>query len=122
MQTQTETKVFLPLADHKDHNELKIEVEYDLGGHNYFTSKPIRRGYSVYVIPLTRNGDFAATQALFGGPKESGFKVFLEETQRKSAKRLAELTAKVLPLGEQIRDLFQSGQYQKVGELIKSSI
>ena len=65
-------------------NSLKVEVEYDIGGMNYFTGRPIERGCYLSVIPVERseyNGHTIEIVAAF-----SGVSYLLKEVKRKSAK------------------------------------
>lgn len=66
------------------HKVIKAEVYYSKGGYNYSSYKTEPRGYWLSVIPETRwqGGGVSVTQWTGG----SGFKVFLQEAKRYSAK------------------------------------
>lgn len=66
------------------HKVIKAEVYYSKGGYNYSSYKTDPRGYWLSVIPETRwkGGGVSVTQWTGG----SGFKVFLQEAKRYSAK------------------------------------
>ena len=61
-------------------NILEVKVYYDLGGYNYFTSQPKKRGYYVSVSPLEVNGNFVSYQGF------SGTYMLLNEVKRQSKK------------------------------------
>jgi hypothetical protein len=61
-------------------NTLEVKVYYDLGGYNYFTSQPKKRGYYVSVSPLEVNGNFVSYQGF------SGTYMLLNEVKRQSKK------------------------------------
>jgi hypothetical protein len=67
-------------------NTLKVEVYYNLGGMNYFTSRVEKRGYYLSVCPVKRTvsecGSYATeTYGAFTGVKE-----LIMEVKRKSKK------------------------------------
>lgn len=98
------------------YKQLKIEVDYSLGGMNYFSGNINKRGYYLYLTPCTMNGTIM-TSTLMGKTEESGFKIFLEETKRKSKKRQGEIYQKLESKIEDIRDLFQIGEYKEINNL-----
>ena len=61
-------------------NTLEVKVYYDLGGYNWFTSQPKKRGYYVSVSPLEVNGNFVSYQGF------SGTYMLLNEVKRQSKK------------------------------------
>jgi hypothetical protein len=61
-------------------NTLEVKVYYDLGGYNYFTYQPKKRGYYVSVSPLEVNGNFVSYQGF------SGTYMLLNEVKRQSKK------------------------------------
>ena len=61
-------------------NILEVKVYYDIGGYNYFTSQPKKRGYYVSVSPLEVNGNFVSYQGF------SGTYMLLNEVKRQSKK------------------------------------
>lgn len=71
--------------------ELKIEVFYDKGGINYFTSGTNRRGYYVAVRVVERktdNGFTTESFSMFGGLKR-----FLLEVKKQSKKAYEQAVA-----------------------------
>lgn len=65
-------------------NNLRVELYYDLGGMNYFTSKVERRGYYLSVTPVSvsRSSYYTSEQST----AFSGIKVLLREADRQSKK------------------------------------
>ena len=71
--------------------EVKIKVDYDLGGFNCWSGKNDGRGYYVYVTPVerkTERGFVCESFALM-----EGFKMFIKGVARRSAKAEAEADA-----------------------------
>lgn len=60
--------------------EIKVTVGYDLGGLNAFSGNHSRRGYYIYVQPVTRTG-LSESCTLF-----DGFKKCLKEVSKQSKK------------------------------------
>lgn len=65
-------------------NVLEITTGYDLGGMNYFTGQPEKRGYYLHVQPMEIHGNCRTVTGF------SGIKYCLKEVKRKSAKSEAE--------------------------------
>jgi|TARA_R100000501_G_C2552779_1_gene66704 hypothetical protein len=114
----------LKLNNSSEYKTLKVKTAYSLGGYNYFSSQQMARGYSVHLTPCTivkHDGFGTSTQtSLMGSHDESGYKVFIEGTKRKSAKRLAEISKVIDDHAEVLRDLFQSGNHQGVYDYVKA--
>jgi len=68
--------------DLKNATHLEISVNYDLGGHNYFSGQASPRGYYLSVRPVTIR-DNVVSFDLFSGRRK-----FLLETSRFSRKQL----------------------------------
>lgn len=96
------TKIYLPLT-HPRYNELRVNVDYTLGGINYFSGSSSPRGYYLYLTPVTHANGMISCQ-LLGEPYNSGFKVLLETANRLNRKRLAELQTKVYELANASAD------------------
>ena len=63
---------------------LKIKIEYDKGGMNYFTSKVDARGYYLYVIKVKRTTDERGFTMESFAMYTGGRKKLLLEVKRKS--------------------------------------
>lgn len=86
-------KKYIPVnTNDKRITHLKCEVDYSLGGVNYFTYRNEPRGYYVHVSPVERR------EEIYGGRKIisegymcfSGVKQLVKAVSRKSAKAQAE--------------------------------
>lgn len=78
----------IKLKENKNANFLKIEVNYNLGGYNYFTYKSEPRGYYLSISPVQRyerDGIGFESYTAF-----SGVKLLLLEVSRKGKKAEAE--------------------------------
>ena len=75
-------------------NFLEVKVYYDLGGYNYFTSQPKRRGYYLSVSPLQVDDVFVSYQGF------SGTCMLLNEVKRQS-KKGEEEALRLMPEHEQ---------------------
>lgn len=76
-----------------DTKKIKVEVDYDKGGMNYFNGRVDKRGYYLYVrvVDCVDNGQYMSESCnLFG----SGYKFFLHEVGRKSNKQFEVACAK----------------------------
>lgn len=76
------TKKYIAIKEnnHDKSNFIKIYVDYDLGGMNYFTGREKKRGYYITVLPVERGGNLEGFIAF------SGVSELLQECTRKSAK------------------------------------
>ena len=83
--------------------ELKIQVYYNKGGMNYFTSRPEQRGYYVSVSPVQverrGNGIMVESYAAF-----SGVKMLVLPVQRQSPKAEAEAREKAMQVLPELKD------------------
>ena len=80
----------IPVVDPKNKvNEVVVNIYYDKGGHNHFTGKNINRGYYGSVLGVKREEvSVRFTAPIHGGV---GAKIFLEEANRFSQKKLDDL-------------------------------
>lgn len=81
-------------------SHIKVEVYYSLGGYNYFTHKPEKRGYYISVTPVTysnKNGIITEGFAAFTGEK-----LLLKEVTRQSKKAEAEAEEKAVSIMEKL--------------------
>jgi len=78
----------------KDGYHLKVKVDYELGGMNYFSGQVSKRGYYLYVYPVqieTRDGRITIESfTMFNGGKK-----LLLEASRKSQKAYEKACAMV---------------------------
>lgn len=84
--------------------EVKVSVGYELGGWGMLSGEYSRRGYYVYVQPVTRSGG-TESFTLF-----DGFKMLLKEVKRQSKKAESEAIAEAQTM---IRDLAEKMAMEK---------
>jgi len=70
-------------------SHLKVNIDYELGGYSYATGRKSRRGYYVYVTPVTiKKHDTYNSESLI---MFSGFKTLLKEVKRQSKSAVIEV-------------------------------
>lgn len=81
-------KLYIPVEGKADVNFIKVHTFYDLGGMNYFTSRPTKRGYYVSCTPVFRDdkNGYATESTVLG----SGYKQLCKEVTRQTKKAAAE--------------------------------
>ena len=68
-------------------DELRVRVDYQKGGYNYYTGNVESNGVYVYLTPVHRvNG--IVSQTIDGNIHNSGYKVLIKELGRKSQKQI----------------------------------
>lgn len=102
-------------------NELRIKVDYQKGGVNYFSGNYSDSGVYVFLTPVCRGNGFESF-VITGSQHTSGYKILLKQINRKSQKQIELAAAKVLPYAQQIADLYSDMKHQDVYNLIKSII
>ena len=102
-------------------DELKITVDYQKGGYNYFSGNYNEGGVYVYLTPVKR-GPVCVSCVITGSQHESGYKIMLKPLNRKSQKQIDLMAARVMPKAQQIADLYSEGLHQEVYKLIKQLI
>lgn len=77
--------------NHDKSNYIKVYLNYDLGGTNYFTGKIKERGYYLTVLPVEKGGGLEGFTAF------TGFTELIHPVNRKSEKagKIASEKAKV---------------------------
>ncbi len=99
-------------------DELRVRVDYQKGGYNYFTGDIESNGVYVYLTPVHRT-NLSVCSAIDGNMHNSGYKVFIKELGRKSQKQINLVAEAVFPKAEQIADYYSEGQHQAVLNLLK---
>lgn len=81
-------KKYIPVEGKSDVNFIKVHTFYDLGGMNYFTGKPNKRGYYVSCTPVLKEdrGGYGMESTILG----SGYKQLCKEVTRQTKKAAAE--------------------------------
>jgi hypothetical protein len=123
-----ETKVYVELknpiktaGDTDGLNELRINVDYQKAGYNYFSGTPSEGGVYVYLTPVMRGGMFVR-QVITGSQHESGYKILLKPLNRKSQKQIDLMAERVIPKAQQIADLYSECKHREVYDFIKQLI
>lgn len=99
-------------------DELRVRVDYQKGGYNYFTDDMESSGVYVYLTPVHRNNGIVG-QTIDGNLHNSGYKVLVKELGRKSQKQINLVAEAVFPKAEQIADYYSERQHQAVLGLLK---
>lgn len=102
-------------------NKLRINVDYQKGGVNYFSGDYNEGGVYVYIQPCTYNNGIVGT-VITGKQHLDGYKILLKELNRKSQKQIDLMAEKVLPYAQQIADLYSDGRHQDIYNLVKSIV
>lgn len=100
------------------YKELKITIDYSLGGLDYFNGGSSKRGIYAYLSPIDRNGGFES-MTMLGNQRESGYKVFLEELKRGSQKKIDEWALKIGPYTDRIVKFYEEGNNDEIIKLLK---
>ena len=101
--------------------QLRVMVDYEKGGINYFSGNVYQSGVKVYLTPCTlTNG--VVTQTILGEQHVCGYKVMLKQINRKSQKQIDLMAEKILPYAQQIADLYSDARHQEVVKLINDII
>jgi len=95
--------------------ELKIQVYYNKGGMNYFTSRPEARGYYVSVSPVQveRRGDGIMVESYSAF---SGVKMLVLPVQRQSPKAEAEARKKAMEVLPELKEAIKERIKSKLGK------
>lgn len=85
------------ISDKSNLNELKVSIDYQKGGTNYFNGRTENGGIYVYFTPVYREG-YCCKSLMMGGRLESGFKYLVKPLKRKSQKQIDLAEDKIEPL------------------------
>jgi hypothetical protein len=99
------------------HNELRVEVDYQKGGFNWFTGDYSNSGVYVFLTPVSRGNGFEGF-SITGSQHVNGYKILLKEIGRKSQKQIDLMAEKVLPHASQIADLYSDAKHKEIYDLI----
>lgn len=121
METKVYEKLSEPIADSVSSlNELKISVDYTLGGMNYFSGNVSRRGIYLFLKPVSRSGGIESSIMMSGDRKREGYKILLEELPRKNQKKIDAQFAKIKPITKIIADYYLADRNDEIVEMVKS--
>lgn len=77
-----------------DYNNLRIDVEYALGGPNYFSGGYNPRGYRVCLRPVSLAGN-SESYVMLGDRRSSGGYLMIEQATRFNKRRLFQIAEKM---------------------------
>lgn len=95
-------------------NAVQVILDYDKGGMNYYNYKIDPRGYWLIVRPvkIEDRGDYSTIS--FG--MFDGRRFFIEETKRKSQKRIDVICSKID--AEEVAKLYLAGELERIREML----
>ena len=100
-------------------NYLRIEVHYTNGGYSWFNGEYAESGIRVSITPIGMSE--RTTRTIIDGKIEhQGFNVPIIKCERLSVKKMELAAQKVFPYAEEIRDLFEKGEYYEIVKLIQN--
>lgn len=84
-------KMYIPVEGKESVSHIKVHTFYDLGGMNYFTGRPNKRGFYVSCTPVKKEdrGGYGMESTILG----SGYKQLCKEVTRRTKKAEAEAEA-----------------------------
>jgi hypothetical protein len=100
-------------------DKLRIKVDYQKGGINYFSGDICKSGVYVYITPCSYENGIVG-QTITGKTHQDGYKILLKELNRKSQKQIDLAAGKIMPYAQQISDLYSDAKHREIYELIKS--
>ena len=104
--------------DDKKNRELKLDVYYEKGFYNGWTSQDVKRGVKLIVTCVTveDRGSYKMEQIdVFG---KGNFSMHLESLARKSAKKLEYWENKVKEKSDELFEAWMAGLYSKFFEIL----
>lgn len=102
-------------------NKLRINVDYQKGGINYFNGEMCESGVYAYITPCTYENGIVG-QVITGDQHKNGYKIMLKQINRKSQKQIDLMAEKVMPYAGVIADLYSEGKHRDIYNLIKSIV
>lgn len=112
------SKIYEPInIENVKANNLEIEIDYTLGGMNFFTYKEEKRGIYIYITPVFRGGGWTERNVT-GDRRHSGYKILLEELNRRNQKKEEKYLELIKPLTKKITELFIEAKDQEVFDLV----
>ena len=93
-------------------NELKVSIDYQKGGTNYFNGRTENGGIYVYFTPVHREG-YCCKSVMMGNRLESGFKYLVKPLKRKSQKQIDLVEMQIEPLVKDFANLWGEENYEQ---------
>lgn len=107
----------------KNLNELRVSVDYQKGGMNYFNGSFEQGGVYVYLTPTERT-QYGFRAIISGNKREMGFKILVRPLGRKSQKAIEEVFNKINQneLLEKVTNYFEQERYSDIVRIIKGTV
>ena len=99
-------------------DELRVRVDYQKGGFNYFSDDMESGGVYVYLTPVHHGNGFIS-QTIDGKTHNMGYKILIKELNRKSQKQINIVAELIIPKAQEIADLYSTGNHREVYNFIK---
>ena len=102
---------------------LRFEIDHDKGGMSLSTDEYRKTGIRLNVTPISRDPKYPNSYSVFydGKKEHQGFFVFLCPCARKSPKRMQKCADVIMPMAEEMTDLFLKGDYVSIAKLAQEA-
>ena len=102
---------------------LRFEIDHDKGGMSLGTGEYHNTGVKLNVTPIGRDPKYPNSYSVLydGRTEHQGFFVFLCPCGRKSPKRMQKCADAIMPMVNEMTELFLKGDYFKVAALAKEA-
>ena len=100
-------------------NKLRVMVDYQKGGINYFSGEFSKSGVFVYLTPCSYENGIVGT-TISGDINKDGYKILLKPLSRKSQKQINLMAEKIMPHAQELADLFEAKNHKGVFDLVKT--
>ena len=102
---------------------LRFEIDHDKGGVSWGTGDYHNTGVKLNVKPISRDPRYPNLYSVLydGKTEHQGFFVFLCPCSRKSPKRMQKCADVILPMAEEMTDLFLKGDYVSIAKLAQEA-
>lgn len=101
-------------------NELKLEINYQPGGHNWFNGNIDSRGVFLSLTPVHRTANSVGS-FINGDLHTMGYKILLKELGRKSQKQLDIAAERIMPFAADIANLYSERKHNELFQLVKNA-
>lgn len=107
----------------KSITHIRFEIKHDKGGMSWGTGEYHHTGVKLQVTPIGRDPKYPNSYSVLydGKTEHQGFFVFLCPCSRKSPKRMQKCADVILPMAEEMTDLFLKGDYVKIATLAQTA-
>lgn len=99
-------------------DNLRINIDYQKGGINYFTGNYCDSGVYVYFTPCIVGNGFIST-TISGNTHIDGYKILLKPIGRKSQKQIEIMAGKILPHAQEIARMYSEAKHSEIYDYVK---